>query len=83
MSDPDVQRVIGGIEARTGILESRFAVMEQRIDSRLDRIDSRVSDIHEAITTAKGGWRMLGVLGAAAGVISGVAVTIYHFFFTR
>ena len=83
MSDPDVQRVIGGIEARTTILETRFGIMETRLDQRLDTIDKRVAAVHDVVTGARGGWRMLGVLGAAAGVISGLAMAIYHFFFSR
>jgi hypothetical protein len=35
----DMQRVIGGIEARTSILETRFALTETRIDQRLGAIE--------------------------------------------
>ncbi|HQT76830.1 MAG: hypothetical protein KGL35_25925 [Bradyrhizobium sp.] len=83
MADAEVERALGGLEARTGILETRFAVMETRIDQRLENIDKRVAAVHDVVTGAKGGWRMLGALGAAAGIVSGLAIAIYHFLFAR
>ena len=79
----DVQRLIGGVEARTTILETRFAIMETRLDQRLDKIDQRVADIHEAVTSARGGWAAVAWLGGAAATIAAVVTAIYHFVFAR
>lgn len=83
MADADVERALGGLQARTSILETRFAVMETRIDQRLATIDQRVAAVHDVVTGARGGWRMLGTLGAATTIISGVAIAVYHFLFAR
>lgn len=81
--DGDAQRRAGALEARTTMLEARFANMEMRLEARLSTIDVRIAAIHDVVTGARAGWRMLAVLGAIATFISGAAITLYHFFFAR
>lgn len=83
MADDDVQRAIGGLQARTSILELRFAAMETRLDERLDVIDQRIASVHDAITGARGGWRVLALLGGIVAFVSTFAIAIYHFLFAR
>ncbi len=81
--EANMNRLAGALEARTTMLEARFTNMEMRLETRLSTIDTRIAAIHDVVTGARGGWRMLGVLGAVMTVISGSAIAFYHFFFAR
>lgn len=86
----EVERVVGDLQARMRLMEVAHA--EFRIELRQDRADLRselrevkdhVSAIHEAVTAARGGWKMLGIVGAVMVGVAGIVTTIYHFFVPR
>ena len=86
----DVERIIGAHEARIGRLEAdssdqRKSLAEFRAEVRADAAATavRLGVIHDAVISARGGWKALSALGAIATLISGVAIAIYHFVFAR
>lgn len=58
MSDPDLQRDIGRLEAKVEHLE-------KQVDSMAQKLDQLVS----IAENARGGWKMLLAVGAAAGAL--------------
>lgn len=78
MSEADVQRFLGAHDARLIELERWRGALEAKIDLRLDRLEDRVGAIHEAVTSARGGWRVLAWLAAAAAAVSGIVNALYH-----
>ena len=86
----DVERIIGAHEARIVRLEidgsdQRKCLAEFRAEVRADAAATSVKlgVIHDAVMAARGGWKALSALGAVATLISGVAIAIYHFVFSR
>ena len=57
--DPTLHRDIGRLEAQVSALTSQLATMQ-----------SQVREMHDAITSAKGGWRVLVGVGAVAATLS-------------
>lgn len=62
MSDPTLHRDLGRVEGRL-----------QKVESDMDDVKRMVKDMHDAITTAKGGWKtLLAVGGLSAALASGI-----------
>jgi hypothetical protein len=68
----DVQRILGDFGARITALERA---------RREDRV--LLQEIHQAVTSARGGWAAVAWMGGAAATIAGVVTAIYHFIFSR
>lgn len=74
MSDEktDVSRVLGGLEARTGLLEQRMATLEREIKDELRGLYKRIGEVHEAVVSARGSWRAVAWIistGIALGLV--------------
>lgn len=62
MSDPTLHRDLGRVEGRL-----------QKVESDMDDVKRMVKDMHDTITTAKGGWKtLLAVGGLSAALASGI-----------
>jgi hypothetical protein len=64
---------VTSIEEKIGNLEARMTNVESRVETANDKLDK----ISETLATAKGGWRMLlmvgGAVAAVVAVIAGIA----------
>lgn len=58
-NDPNLHRDIGRLEAQVSTLTHQCAQMQ-----------AQVREMHDAITSAKGGWRVLVGVGAVAATLS-------------
>lgn len=72
MSDSQIHRDIGRLEGQVRALESQVADMKGKIDV-----------MHEAITSAKGGWRTLLWVGGAAASLGALMAKIVSLVFPR
>lgn len=57
----DVQRDLGRMEAQITALLSQVAVLNAKVDA-----------IDKTLSEAKGGWRMLLLIGGVAGIVGGL-----------
>ena len=74
MSEID-PRSFGQLEAAVEALDARM----QRVDSKLGDLDGKLQKLSDAITEARGGWRMALLLGgAAAAAGSGLTWLLQH-----
>lgn len=78
MSDLDVQRTLGAHEAQLSELRQWRIDLESRLDKRLESMDKKLDEVHDAVTTAKGWWRALAMMGSLATAIAGVMLWMYH-----
>lgn len=90
MGEENMERIIGAHEARINRLEidhmeDRKALSDFRAEYRADAAANAVKlgIIHDAVTSARGGWKAISALGAITTLISGVAIAIYHYIFAR
>lgn len=83
MSDQSVDFQLGALSARADQMEARQAALEATIDRRLSTIESRVNVVHDVITSGKGGWKAMTVLGAFAAAVSGFVLAILHWVWPR
>lgn len=78
MNDPEVQRFLGAVEARTTMLEKRVAIIEHEIKDELRLITGKIDQISAIVTANTGGRRAIawtvGLLGGAAALLT----TLYH-----
>ena len=61
MTEDAVQRDLGRMEAQITMLISHMAVLNAKVDA-----------IDRTLTEARGGWRMLMLIGGVAGTIGGL-----------
>lgn len=77
MSD-EIQRMLGAHEAQISELKEWRTDFAARMDTRLSRMDGKLEDILTGVNSARGGWRMLAMLAAAASAIGAIVATVYH-----
>jgi hypothetical protein len=65
VSDDDIHRVIGRLEAQVAALTSSLAA----VTALLDRNNLKLSEIEQTLSAARGGYRVLMLVGGAAGTI--------------
>jgi len=77
VSDLDMQRFLGAIEARTTMLEKRMDVVERDIKAQLAEIYTSIQTLRTAVDSSRGSWR---ALAWTAGVLTGVMAlwTLLH-----
>lgn len=73
--DAQIHRDLGGLNARMNALEASF-------ERRMGAVETKVGQVHDVITTAKGGWKTLVVIGSF-GAALGAGVTKLIGVFTR
>ncbi len=85
MSDPDVERTLGAHEARLNRLEldaieSRRSLSEFRAEWKADSalMSGRLAIIHDAVTSARGGWKALAAIGALVAIMASGITAVYH-----
>ena len=67
----DLDHSIGKLEGIIGqMLESRKQRAEH-VDDRLARIEAKIEAIGETLANAKGGWKVLLIIGGIAGMAGG------------
>lgn len=81
--DFDIQRFLGGIEARTMILEHRVATLENEIRDELKSMGARIDTVHDAIVSARGSWKAVAWLVGASSVIAGAVGAFFHWVLPR
>lgn len=72
MSDSQIHRDIGRLEGQVRAMESQIVDMKTKIDV-----------MHEAITTAKGGWKTLLWVGGASASLGALVAKIVGVVFPR
>ena len=70
MSEADVQRDLGRLEAQVASLGNAVAHLTNKIDA----LDAKLGEVDRTLSEAKGGWRTLLWIAGAAGSI-GSALT--------
>lgn len=69
MTDPNLHRDLGRVEGRL-----------EKVEADMDDVKRMVKDMHDTITTAKGGWKtLLAVGGLSAALASGITKFISLF----
>lgn len=80
---PTVDFQLGALSARTTQIEARQAALEANIDRRLTAIETRVGAVHDVITSGKGGWKALTILGSIVVALSGIGAALVHWLTQR
>ena len=78
MDDPQMQRFLGSVEARTTLLEKRVAVIEQEIKDELRILANKVDQINTIVTANGGGRRAIAWFAALLGTLAALLTTLYH-----
>lgn len=78
MNDPEVQRFLGAVEARTTMLEKRVAIIEHEIKDELRLINSKIDTINTVVTANTGGRRAIAWFCALLGTTAALLTTLYH-----
>lgn len=78
MNDPEVQRFLGAVEARTTMLEKRVAIIEHEIKDELRILSGKVDQINSIVTANTGGRRAIAWFAALLGTIAALLTTLYH-----
>ena len=65
MTDPQLHRDLGKLEATVSALAESQKKTEER-----------VQDIHDAVMAAKGGWKALVIVGAISSALTGLAMKL-------
>lgn len=67
----DIERAMGRLEGIVGqVLEAR-SKRDEHVDARLDRIETDIREIRDLLANAKGGWKVLLIIGGIAGMAAG------------
>lgn len=77
VTDYDMQRFLGAIEARTSMLEKRMDVVERDIKAQLAEIYTSLQTLRTAVDSSRGSWR---ALAWTAGLVTGATAlyTLLH-----
>lgn len=75
-ADPQIHRDLGSLTARLNTLESSF-------ERRMTAVETKVGEVHDVITTAKGGWKTLVVIGSIGAGLGALATKLLGLFATR
>ena len=71
VSHNELNRALGRLEGKLEqVLESRKQ-RDENVDDRLARIEAKIEAIGETLSNAKGGWRVLTLIGGGAGLVGG------------
>lgn len=77
MSEVQIHRQLGRLEAQVEALERRA----EAADERAERMAGQVSAMHDVLMQAKGGWRamvMVGSVSAAVGALAAKLLALIH-----
>lgn len=69
----DINLIVGRLEGRMDAVESEIS----GIRSELHAMRQTLEQVNTTLTTAKGGWRMLVVVGSAIAGIAGVVWVVF------
>lgn len=69
---------IGALSARVEIMERNFLRLESRIERQLEAMEMKLDDMHEMLTSAKGGWRALVGVGSAVAILASMFAALFH-----
>jgi prefoldin subunit 5 len=65
VSEAEVQRVIGRLEAQVTSLGNALAHLTNKIDT----LDAKIDAVEKTLSEARGGWRILMLIAGAAGSV--------------
>jgi hypothetical protein len=72
MSDPQVHRELGALDARLA-----------HVEKSVDDMHLKLGEVHDAIVTARGQWKALVFLAGAAATLGGLIVAILAWVWPR
>lgn len=73
-SESSIERALGRVEGKLEqVLDSRKQ-RDEHVDDRLARIEAKIEAIGDTIASAKGGWKVLTLVGGIAGLVGGWVV---------
>ena len=58
-----------------GRMDEKLAAHERR----LQKVERMVEDIHKAVTEAKGGWRMLVIIGSVSATVGAAVAKLFAY----
>lgn len=72
--EPNIDRFVGGVDARVTMLEKRVAVIEREIKDELRSMNHKIDGLNDSIISSRSGkqaiaW-FIGVAGAAAALLA-------------
>lgn len=73
-SDLEMGKILGALDARQSAIERRMLTLEGDVKGWMERIDGRLDEIHEKVSQAQGGWKVLTVIGSIAATIAAIAI---------
>lgn len=79
MSDAEVQRVIGRLEAQVTALTNLVAALT----AKMERVENKLDDVEKTLSEARGGWRVLMWVGGASGSVGAAVSYLASHFLTR
>jgi len=72
MSEADLHRDLGRLEGKVGGLEDQIEAQNER----LGEMQRKVDVVHDAIVSAKGGWKTLVIVGGIGAAIGTLATKV-------
>ena len=69
MTDPQLHRDLGRVEGRL-----------EKVEADMDDVKRMVKDMHDTITTAKGGWKTLLAVGGLSAALASAATKFLSMF---
>lgn len=76
MTDPSLERVIGGLEAQVHSMGNAIALLTNKVDTLDDKLDG----VEKTLSEARGGWRTLIWIAGAAGSVGAALSYLASFF---
>ena len=73
----DLDRSIGRLEGIIGQMLDSRKQRDEHVDDRLARIEAKLEKIDDTLASAKGGWKVLLMIGGIAGMIGGWIVPAF------
>jgi hypothetical protein len=73
----DLDRSIGRLEGIIGQMLDSRKQRDEHVDDRLARIEAKLEKIDDTLASAKGGWKVLLIIGGIAGMVGGWIVPTF------
>ena len=80
MCDPIIHQQLGELKGRLDAQEKRINSLEEDIDARLNHIEAKLDSILEGMAAARGGWKVVSVIGSIILVVAGAITWVYDHF---
>lgn len=76
--DTNIDRFVGGVDARVTMLEKRVAVIEREIKDELRSMNEKISELNDSIVASKSGKQAIAWFVGVVGTVAALLTTLYH-----